>query len=350
MSVLNIKLNSCLLFVRRTDDHVTQPNDILALKTPLCSSLGNVVYIKTHKTSSTTVQSIFHRYGLKRNLSFVFRRANKRNGHIRYIKITKASPKTMFLPVLGTGNCSYKGYNISAVHVVHNRPVMDSYMNPGTKYVTILRNPASQLISAFLFFHLDKNVFGTSVEEKLIRYMKGRKWMKSSYGRNSQSYDLGLSRSKFKNKTEINLLIERLSKELDLVMIAEYFEESLVLLKRELCWYFEDIVYTVKNNRSRSKPPLSRNLLKEIKTFNKADFMLYEHFNETFWNKIAQVGPVFWKELAEFKRLQHETMFRCVNVATSSTGSVHGNHSDDLCKHLKEHTFTALFHRQTRNC
>lgn len=118
-----------------------------------CSPISNIMYVKTHKTGSTTIQSILYRYGFSRNLSFVFRRQNKKNGHIRYTAVTKDSPRKMFLPVLGNGNCSFAGYNISAVHVVHNRPVMETFMNPGAKYITIIRNPASQLISAFLFFH-----------------------------------------------------------------------------------------------------------------------------------------------------------------------------------------------------
>lgn len=317
-----------------------------------CTPLSNVVFIKTHKTGSTTIQSILYRYGLSRNLSFVFRRQNKRNGHIPYGHITESSPRELFLPVLGEVDCSYKGYNISAIHVVHNRPVMETYMNPGSKYITILRNPASQLMSAFLFFHLDRKVKGNSTELKLINFMNGTTWKKSPYGRNGQSHYLGLNQSDFDNHTKIKEMIQTLSKELHLVLISDYFEESLVLLKHELCWSFGDVLFTVQNNRSRPKPPLSPALLQKMRSFNYADFLLYEHFNRTFWETIKKKGPKFWRDLREFKRVQNETMHKCFN---SSTMQPTFNLSGDMNSFCEQYAgsvrlFKYLFDKQTRKC
>lgn len=36
---------------------------------------------------------------------------------------------------------------------------------------------------------------------------------------------------------EINSYVQKLDSALDLVLITEYFDESLVLLKRRMCWY-----------------------------------------------------------------------------------------------------------------
>lgn len=318
-----------------------------------CTPLSNVVFIKTHKTGSTTIQSILYRYGLSRNLSLVFRRQNERNGHIPYGHITESSPRELFLPVLGKVDCSFKGYNISAIHVVHNRPVMETYMNPGSKYITILRNPASQLMSAFLFFHLDRKVKGnSSTEVKLINFMDGTTWKKSPYGRNGQSHYLGLDQSDFDDHFKINKMIQTLSKELDLVLISDYFEESLVLLKQELCWSFEDVVFTVQNNRSRPKPQLSPTLLTKMRSFNNADFLLYEHFNRTLWERIEKQGPKFWRDLREFKRVQNETMHKCFN---SSTMPPKFNHSGDMNTFCEQYAgsfrlFKHLFNKQRREC
>ena len=57
------------------------------------------------------------------------------------------------------------------------------------------------------------------------------------------AFDLGLEQENFSNEEEITEFIENISKRFDLVLIAEYFDESLVLMKRMLCWDFEDIVY-----------------------------------------------------------------------------------------------------------
>ena len=45
-------------------------------------------------------------------------------------------------------------------------------------------------------------------------------------------FDLGLSFKYYQNFTAINKYIQFLDKEFDLVMIADYFDESLVLMKR----------------------------------------------------------------------------------------------------------------------
>lgn len=310
-----------------------------------------IVFIKTHKTGSTTVQSLLYRYGLFRKLSFVFRRQNTKNGHVRYIKLTKNSPKAMFLPSVGRGKCSYKDYDISAIHAVHNRPVMESYMNPGAKFITILRYPVYQFVSAFLFFHIDKNINGNTMDEKLLNYIQGDKWKKSDYGRNSQSYDLGLSKKYFDDVNITRKLIEKLSKELDLVMISEYFEESLVLLKNELRWSFEDVSFIFHNKGKREKPKLSVELVNAIKKFNNADVMLYDYFNKTFWDKIKEKGSSFWEDLKEFKRVQNQTVFLCSNISTLSGRSKDDGHLIDTCETFSaKKLFKLLFKRQERKC
>lgn len=45
--------------------------------------------------------------------------------------------------------------------------------------------------------------------------------------------------------------IDELAEKIDLVLIMEYFDESLVLLKRELCWDLDDVVYFKLNKRSQ---------------------------------------------------------------------------------------------------
>lgn len=45
--------------------------------------------------------------------------------------------------------------------------------------------------------------------------------------------------------------IDELEEKIDLVLIMEYFDESLVLLKRELCWDLDDVVYFKLNQRSQ---------------------------------------------------------------------------------------------------
>ena len=44
-------------------------------------------------------------------------------------------------------------------------------------------------------------------------------------------------------------IIAFLDREFDLVMIMDYFDESVVLLKRLVCWELDDILYFKSNER-----------------------------------------------------------------------------------------------------
>ena len=66
-----------------------------------------------------------------------------------------------------------------------------------------------------------------------------------------QIFDLGLQHKYYNDPVEINNHIEELAEKINLVLIMEYFDESLILLKRELCWDLDDIVYFKFNQRAQ---------------------------------------------------------------------------------------------------
>ena len=66
-----------------------------------------------------------------------------------------------------------------------------------------------------------------------------------------QIFDLGLQHKYYNDPVMISKHIDDLSEKIDLVLIVEYFDESLILLKRELCWELDDVVYFKLNQRSQ---------------------------------------------------------------------------------------------------
>ena len=76
------------------------------------------------------------------------------------------------------------------------------------------------------------------------------------------------------------------------VMITDYFDESMVLLKEELCWDTEDISYLKSNSRQFGGTESVREWLgpeysQKLLDWNKADWKLYQHFNQTFNKKVT---------------------------------------------------------------
>ena len=81
------------------------------------------------------------------------------------------------------------------------------------------------------------------------------------FARNHLAFDLGLE---WTNLGKIDEGIEYLEKTLDLVILSDYFKESMVLLRKELCWEWEDVLFFVTNERSEKKP-ISANLGKFLR-------------------------------------------------------------------------------------
>ena len=98
------------------------------------------------------------------------------------------------------------------------------------------------------------------------------------------------------------------------MLLTEYFDESLVLLKRLLCWEFDDIVYMAKGVRKDDhRFNISDDLKEKIRRWNAGDALIYDHFNGTFWKKVSKYGPGFESDLAEFRQLKQKATDRCVS-------------------------------------
>ena len=76
-----------------------------------------------------------------------------------------------------------------------------------------------------------------------------------------------------------------MEEQFDFAIIVDHFDESLILLKRLLCWEFEDSVY-IKLREKKEKLEFEEEVKKNIFTWNHADVKLFDHFNRTFWRKV----------------------------------------------------------------
>ena len=63
------------------------------------------------------------------------------------------------------------------------------------------------------------------------------------------------------------------------VLIKEYFDESIVLLKHLMCWQYEDVAFFKLNSREESKKSsLSLGARERLRNSMKSDYTLYNHF------------------------------------------------------------------------
>ena len=296
-----------------TDDQQQVENPNAATKRDKnCEPVQKLIYIKTHKTGSTTLASILGRFGYLRNLSFAF----GRGGHT--LSNTQLFHSSLLYEFPNTTRI---GYDMFVNHVRYNRQEMDALI-PGAKYISIIRNPVSHLESAFGYFNMWKslnittqNPFETFLMDPRKYYaMKRGEWVRS---RNALLFDFGFNHVNDENITTIFEKIDELSKEIDLMMITEYFDKSLILLKRLMCWDFEDILYIPHLTRNQSqRAEVSTSMAEKIRVWSAGDAMLYNHFNRTFWKKVADYGPTFQNDLAHFQSLKTKVFEECVDGST----------------------------------
>ena len=132
------------------------------------------------------------------------------------------------------------------------------------------------------------------------------------------TFDLGLSHRYFQNYTAVKNYIKFLNNEFDLVMIMDYFDESLVLLKRLLFWEIDDILYVKLNERKDNEKAtrLSGSVQDNIRRWNKADVLLFNYFNATFWKKVEKKGSGFYEDLSAFRERRLKIQKLCFESRT----------------------------------
>ncbi|KAI8506735.1 Galactose-3-O-sulfotransferase [Branchiostoma belcheri] len=279
------------------------------VSTRTCRKKTNLVFLKTHKTASSTVQNIIMRFGSARNLTFVLPAEDNNIGwpglFKRYYVLQERSRRKNIT------------YNILCHHTRFNYSNIRELMPDDTMYITIVRNPADMYESIFYYFGLDKyfRIHSRSPLKKFLGnpyyYVKKNSRPPYQLYRNPMFYDLGYIRTEYVSEQTIKSDIGFLEKIFSVVMVADYFEESLILMKHTLCWDIDDVTFFKMNaRREESIRHVTKEMAGKIRSWNKADAMLFDHFNKTLWFKLSQL-PFDWRKEVEVlkarnRRLQEE--------------------------------------------
>ena len=114
--------------------------------------------------------------------------------------------------------------------------------------------------------------------------------------------------------TYIATAISELDNYFDLVLLTDFFDESLILLKDMMCWGWEDIVYIkFKMRTEEAKSTITETLSERIKVWNKADVQMYDHFNQTFWRKVDVYGKDrLYQDLTTFQEEIKKAEKKCI--------------------------------------
>lgn len=273
-----------------------------------CQPIQSIVFAKTHKTASSTLAVILSRYGFERNLSFAL---PKKDMFIGF---------KPFVPEMLLAQPQSPGFHILNNHVPFNKSGMAEIMRPEAKYITIIRHPITHFYSVASYFKPQKRHNCTHditsrdfPSEQCLEKLAKHQGYQAKILYNGQLFSLGFNTTKVLAEYKSVLkAVDQVDTEMDLVLITEYFDESLILLKKLMCWSFEDILY-ISQKRSGRKYTFSDHIKRRLLSWNFADVILYNHFNKSLWQKIDSYGSPFWEDLQYFQRINFKVNMICVD-------------------------------------
>ncbi|XP_041353353.1 galactosylceramide sulfotransferase-like [Gigantopelta aegis] len=331
-----VKTNSTLKGVMTGHHHNISDDDSIVLET--CKKeRRNFVFIKCMKCATESLGTMFRKFGYDRNLSFVL--PIKKNLWLGWpYPLSKAN----FRP-------SVRGYNILMEHSIYNKSFLQEIMPQNSVYISSIRKPFQHFLSVCQYFELPYYSNKVTFAEKIKDYLENfehyetiyksyelasvRRWCPGdefSMTQNLLSHCLGMPLGFPPGRRDISQdlasakeYIRFLDRNFMLIMIVEYLHESLVLLRRLMCWSLKDIIYNrVNKGVYDKKSPVTKENINLHKNISRIDYLLYDYFNATFWNKVGLQGKDFFDEVAMFTRIINDVTAFCRLSSDHSDSSI----------------------------
>ena len=265
-----------------------------------------IAYLKTHKCSSTTILNILLRYAKKHELNVVLPESGNLIGYPNGFSIAAIRNTSWYQAGIQP--------DIFCLHSIwSNFSAIRDVMGPNTIYFTSIRDPIETFVSMWDFFQEGKER-GMTIDEffKLDLKSKDIKFIGYEYSlKHVLLYDFGFP----SDATEemVDQKIQEIDEMFDFIMIVEYFDESVVLLRNLLQWNFEDLsslrLNSIKQNMKSNVSDLTR---AKMKKFLQADYKLYNYFKNKFEQKMENIHhSSLMKDLEKFRQIQNKIKSKC---------------------------------------
>ena len=98
--------------------------------------------------------------------------------------------------------------------------------------------------------------------------------------------------------------LEYLFCRIDVPILNNQFDASLIVLKRKFCWKYTDIFYKSQNRSNKKRRLPSEKAIKRLLSpeLNYGELLLYQTVNETWWQQTEVNEFDFWDEV---KKVPH---------------------------------------------
>lgn len=336
---LNSNIQSRDLFPNKVRNEILDPT---SMPSNCESKQEHILFLKTHKCGSTSIQNILFRYGDNHNLYFVLSKGKRIS--LNYYE--GFNSHKLFHPIRLMNRLNVN-YSILTHHTrIKEWKQVEKIMPKDTIRITILRDPVSAFKSFFDYYRYGDRWSGVKKGTSFKKFLRiiddsegytktfpqygnityetyGRRMKKfdknrrvsGGMGRNSMSHDLGFQIQNFESNKSIHEFIRMIDEKYKLVMILERMDESLILLRYLLCWSLDDIVSFHHNSRIEKLKQIKISEKEKfvIKKFNHADYVLYEYFLKKFNSIVESFGREKMKQEVEaLKKLRKKYYNICV--------------------------------------
>jgi len=282
-----------------------------------CARSNGLVFVKTHKTGSTTLSNIILRHAEKNKLLVGLppQRHWELGGYPDFFREELVDPQA-------------ERYDVFCHHQRFDFENVKKKVTNNSLFITILRDPVHQFESGIGFFRdwpFQQWLNDTPRAQLLDKFMENPNFYYNTStpwnfrAKNYMSFDLGLNHLNT-DQQYIDWAIQYIGTIFDLVMITERMDESLILLKEMLCMEsFNDIIYLrLKVRQNGARYTLKSSTRGKIKKWNSLDAGLYRHFSLKLNEKIKLYGEDKMKnDLKEFRKLLKKTEESCVEYYDS---------------------------------
>uniref|UniRef100_G3N6I0 Galactose-3-O-sulfotransferase 4 n=1 Tax=Gasterosteus aculeatus TaxID=69293 RepID=G3N6I0_GASAC len=268
-----------------------------------CQPHTHIMFLKTHKTASSTVLNMLYRFGEERNLRFALP-----------LGYQLGYP----LPFNAHRVKGYRGrgameYHIMGNHMRFNKPEVEKVMPADTFYFSIIRNPVALAESSFAYY---KEVAPAFRKAKTLgdfaddpRKYYDPRLRNNHYARNVLLFDFGMDHNANFSEALARRAEQMIRQTFKLILVSEYFDQSMILLRHALCWPL-DAVVSFSLNARQQKPSILEEQREKLRQWNALDWHLYKSFNRTFWEEIHRFGHAQMEEEVALLRMRREDLAR----------------------------------------
>lgn len=300
--VLALILTCVFIYVQLDwEDHAPAASHGISGGERSLARLGNdnkpfkLIYIKTLKTGSSTITNILYRFALRHNLNVMtFYQESPRPIH--KMGFLRKEPQPTFHMIME--------------HLLFNETFFDKVM-PGHKhYISSLRYPLHQLISHIHY----KNEMVFAHQSK--RKRSAARFDVSTIMSSSKEIDklgqryIKIPKEHLGSSDDMMKYLQELNSKFLLMLITEYYDASLIMLKRKLSIELKDLIYSPLK-RGIYATENSAKLLSQHKKMKPEEYALFLYFNNTLWNSISKESSDFWSEVEHFESVNHRVSRFC---------------------------------------